>query len=286
MDGIVGLSDFAFFLGTCPNQPLICLTPTPTATPTATPTPAPGDSVDHYKVYSVQTPAMLPLPVHLQDQFGAGPVDLTSLGKLGAPVSKAIAPNPPSGVLLRSFEHLAWYEFFEPRSPLFARVKNQFTSENKGALWTVGDGHFLLVPATKDVQGAIELGQHWKCYDAATQFEPDVTVNLQDQFHSEPNVVVGPGRYLCNPVEKNFEGPPPFPEDHLACYDIIDPPLGEPHFIEDQFGAHDVFVETPELLCLPSLKFVPEPGVLLSFGSGVMLLGWLDRRRRRRAIGH
>ena len=29
----------------------------------------------------------------------------------------------------------------------------------------------------------------------------------------------------------------------------------------------------------------PEPGVLLSLGSGWILLGWLDRRRRRRAIG-
>ncbi len=30
---------------------------------------------------------------------------------------------------------------------------------------------------------------------------------------------------------------------------------------------------------------VPEPGVLLSLGSGLMLLGWLDRRRPRRALG-
>jgi hypothetical protein len=33
------------------------------------------------------------------------------------------------------------------------------------------------------------------------------------------------------------------------------------------------------------LEFVPEPGALPSLGSGMMLLGWLDRRRRRRAIG-
>jgi len=96
---------------------------------------------------------------------------------------------------------------------------------------------------------------------------------------------VGPGRYVCNPVEKNFEGPPPSPDEHLACYDIIDAPLGEPHSLHDQFGDHPTIVENPELLCLPSLKFLPEPGVLLSLGSGLMLLGWLDRRRRRRAIG-
>jgi hypothetical protein len=164
-------------------------------------------------------------------------------------------------------------------------VKNQFSSENKGTIWEVFNGHFLLVPATMDFQGAIELGQHWKCYDGVSLFDPDVTVNLQDQFHAELDVVVGPGRYLCNPVEKNFEGPPTFPEEHLACYEIIDAPLGELHSLEDQFGIHpDLLVENPELLCLPSLKFVPEPGVLLSFGPGLMLLGWLHRRQRRRAM--
>jgi hypothetical protein len=92
--------------------------------------------------------------------------------------------------------------------------------------------------------------------------------------------VVGPGRYLCNPAEKNFEGPPPLPDEHLACYEIFDAPLGELHFLDDQFGPHTGFVENPELLCLPSVKFAPEPGVLVSFGSGLMLLGWLVRRRR------
>jgi hypothetical protein len=228
---------------------------------------------------------MQPLSVHLQDQFGEGFVDLTNLGKAGTPVSMAIAPDLPSGALLGPFEHLAWYEFFEAQLPQFVRLKNQFSSENKGAIWEVFDGRFLLVPATMDSQGAIELGQHWKCYDAVTLFDPDVIVNLQDQFHAETDVIVGPGLYLCNPAEKNFEGPPIFPDEHLACYDIIDAPLGELHSLEDQFGIHpDLLVENPELVCLPSLKFVPEPGVLLSFGPGVMLLGWLCHRRRRRAI--
>jgi hypothetical protein len=112
-----------------------------------------------------------------------------------------------------------------------------------------------------------------------------VIVNLQDQFHAESDVIVGPGLYLCNPAEKNFEGPPIFPDEHLACYDIIDAPLGELHSLEDQFGIHPaLLVENPELLCLPSLKFIPEPGILLSFGPGVMLLGWLYHRRRRQAV--
>jgi hypothetical protein len=247
----------------------------------ATPMPHP---VDHYKVYGLD-PEVVPIPdVLLEDQFGTGLVDLTNLGKLGVPVSKAIAPDLPPGDLLRPDEHLAWYEFFEAQTPLFVRVKNQFTSENKGAIWDVGDGRFLLVPAIKDGLGVIVLGQHWKCYDAVALFDPDVTVNLLDQFHLEQNVVVGPGRYLCNPVEKNNEGAPSFPDEHLACYDILDLPLGEFHSLDDQFGNHpNLEVENPELLCVPSLKYLPEPGVLLSFGPGLMLLAWLDRWKRRRA---
>jgi len=237
-------------------------------------------------VYNL-APEFVGIPnVVVEDQFGIGFVNLDNLGKLGVPVSKAHAPNPPSGDLFRPFEHLTWYEFFEPQPLRHARVKNQFElEENKGGLWWVGDGRFLLVPALKDAQGAITLEQHWKCYDAFPLFNPEVTVNLVDQFHAEPNVTVGPGRYLCNPADKNFEGPPPLPDEHLACYEIIDAPLVQFHFLEDQFGIYNSLVENPELLCLPALKYLPEPGVLASLGSGLMLLGWLDRRRRRRATG-
>jgi hypothetical protein len=236
-------------------------------------------------VYGLQPQAVAIPPVHMQDQFGAGFETLTDLVKLGVPVSKAIAPASPSplpGGLIRPDEHLTWYEFVDPQPFRYARVKNQFESENKGTLWSIGDGHFLLAPAIKDGLGVIELGQHWKCYDAVTFFDPEVTVNLLDQFHLEPNVVVGPGRYLCNPAEKNFEGPPLLPDEHLACYEIFDAPLVEIHFLEDQFNSYSAIVENPELLCVPSLKYLPEPGVLLSFGPGLMLLAWLDRRRRRR----
>jgi hypothetical protein len=227
---------------------------TPTATPTTAPTatPTPGDLVDHYKVYGLQ-PEVVSIPnVAVEDQFGMGFVNLTNLGKLGVPVSKAIAPELPSGVLLRPFEHLTWYEFSEPRALQTVQVTNQFGTE----IWDVKDGGFLLVPAEKDGQPGIELGQHWKCYDAFPHSPTlGLAVNLQDQFHLEEDVAVGPGRYLCNPAEKNFEGPPPLPEQHLACYEILQRPLGELHFLADQFGPHDGFVEEPELLCLPSQKF-------------------------------
>jgi hypothetical protein len=262
-------------------------TPTPSATPTPTPTATPPvHFVDHFKVYRVAPEPMPITPVYLEDQLSSGPVDVTGLGRIATPVSKAIAPEYPSGDLVHPFEHLVWYEFLEPQPPQFVRMKNQFTRENKGALWALGDGSYLLVPAMKDGIGGIELNQHWKCYDAAALFDPNVIVNLADQFHFEEDVVVGPGRYVCNPVNKNFEGPPPLPDEHLACYEIFDAPLAEFHFFEDQFGLHpDLLVESPELLCLPSLKYLPEPHALLSLCAGWLLLGWLSDRRKRRAFG-
>ena len=230
---------------------------------------------DHYKVYGLD-PEIFPTPltVILEDQFGQGEVTLTNLGKLGTPVR------------FRRFEHLSWYEFFEPQPTRVVQVDTVFGIQ----FWTITNGHFLLVPAIKDGQGAITLGQHWKCYDADPQPPPlGWSVTLVDQFHPLPGInhVVGAGRYLCNPVEKNNEGPPPLPNKHLACYDISDDPLGETHSLDDQFGNHpNLLVENPEVYCVPWLKFVPEPGFLLSFGSGLMLLGWLDRRRRRRAKGN
>ncbi len=240
-----------------------------------------GD-VDHYRLYSLYPEGVSLPPITLEDQFGTVNVELTSLERMGVPVIKAIAPDPPSGSLLRPDEHLAIYGILTNEQPdRIVYVVNQFGVQE----WTLQDGGLLMVPAVKDEVGAITLGQHWLCYYAVPQAPaPGVTVNLLDQFQEEEDVVVGTGRFLCNPVEKNNEGPPSLPETHLACYTANAPSLNELHQLDDQFGTHpDLFVENPGELCVPSLKYLPEPGALLSFGPGLMLLGWLDYRRRRRA---
>jgi hypothetical protein len=185
-------------------------------------------AVDHYKVYGVVPESVSIPPVELVDQFGGGFVELINLGKLGVPVSKAIAPEFPSGDLANPWEHLAWYEFSDPQPLRRLEVTNQFGTQN----WSVKNGRFLLVPAIKDGIGTIQLGQHWKCYEANPLAPaPGVIVNLADQFHEEFDVEVGQGRYLCNPAEKNGEGQPPLPNEHLACYDIVDVFSPGPHFL-------------------------------------------------------
>jgi hypothetical protein len=70
----------------------------------------PLGSVDHYKLYNLEPELVSILNVVLEDQFGTSVVDLTSLERMGLPVSKTHAPELPSlGDLLRPFEHLAMY---------------------------------------------------------------------------------------------------------------------------------------------------------------------------------
>jgi hypothetical protein len=247
----------------------------PTTTPTATPSPSPLPclGVDHYKVYSLAVPPDPPTPfaVRLQDQLGDTSVFLDFLGYLGVPVMKAISPNPPQplGELLCPSEHLTWYRFFEPHRRRTFVVDNQFGT----ATWTTDDAGWLLVPALKDGEGAIQREQHWKCYDALAP-SPGVVVNLLDQFRLESDLAVGMGRFLCNPTEKNNEGVPVFKTIHLACYELLGSGSGSAPTVslDDQFDELDlteVLVTVPELLCVPSVKVIvptPTPSSNCCFG--------------------
>lgn len=249
--------------------------------------------IDHYKVYRIMNPVPSGLEVDLIDQFGPSSHVIDLRDKLANPVLKTIPPEVPEpfpGDLLHPQEHLSWWKITpEPFGPQIIIVGNQFGSKK----WTLGDAQYLLVPAIKDGTPGIELNQHYKCYDA-TGPDAAVTVELADQWGLAPHGVFAP-RYFCNPVEKLGppplvpSGPPPAPEDHLACYDI-DPMLGAPQaVVEDQVapGMHDIFES--ELLCVPSRKNLPGPPIpvlsprgLLAFG--LLLIGAMYAAIRRRGV--
>lgn len=98
---------------------------------------------------------------------------------------------------------------------------------------------------------------HFRCYEAEGN-PVNVTVNLEDQFGEEPNVMVGQPKLFCNPVDKNSEGIRN-PTVHLTCYEIED--VGEELdvSIKNQFGEQSLKVEKPELLCVPSEKISVVP---------------------------
>jgi hypothetical protein len=105
------------------------------------------------------------------------------------------------------------------------------------------------------------------------------------------------GRYLCNPVEKLGplplvpSGPPPFPEDHLACYDIAGWPVDEIRDVDDQVdmaGGLPLELIQTEMLCVPSTKSIVTPtpslapwGIATLGGLMLLTVFWVARRRVR-----
>jgi Laminin G domain. len=96
---------------------------------------------------------------------------------------------------------------------------------------------------------------HFKCYKA--EGNPlNMAVDLQDQFGVESGVLVQEPQLFCNPVDKNGEGIRN-PAAHLTCYKIKADREKRDVVATNQFGEQSLEVKKPELLCVPSGKFVP-----------------------------
>jgi hypothetical protein len=158
-------------------------------------------------------------------------------------------------------------------------VNNQFGD----AVLDVGDAQQLCVPTEKLITpGAVTI-EHFKCYQASGS-PVNAPAALVDQFQSWGGLALDPF-LLCNPADKNGEEVLNF-DDHLVCYSVTPTgaSLGLSVPIANQIYPNvNIDLFHPFAVCVPSTKELPEPGVLLSLGSGLVLLGWLDRQRKRRA---
>lgn len=249
--------------------------PIPTPTPTATPTPLTFD-IDHFSVYRAAGPTPPPSfeTVTLRDQFNEEVVDLGALDLFLVPADK-------NGEGLQdSISHLACNPIpnGNPGFP-WVVVTNQFGE----ATLNVGIAKELCVPTEKLITPGTVTIEHFKCYEASGA-SVNAPAALVDQFQSWGGLALDPF-LLCNPADKNGEGVVNF-DDHLVCYGVTPAgsTLGIAVPIANQIYPHvNIDLFNPFAVCVPSLKVLPEPGVLLSLGSGLVLLGWLDQRRRRRA---
>ena len=93
---------------------------------------------------------------------------------------------------------------------------------------------------------------HFKCYESEGD-SPKKTVNLEDQFGTEPQVEVKKPKFFCNPVSKNGEKIKN-PDVHLTCYEIKVSEKEREVLIRNQFGEQTLEVEESKLLCVPSKK--------------------------------
>jgi hypothetical protein len=229
--------------------------------------------IDHFSVYQAAgpTPPASFQTVTLSDQFNDEVVSLGALELFMVPADK----NGEG--LSDPISHLACNPILDgnPDNPEVT-VTNQFGE----ARLAVGAPRELCVP-TENLLTPGPVGiDHFKCYEVSG--EPvDAVATLVDQFQEWGGLALDPF-LLCNPVDKNGEGIQNF-DDHLVCYSVS--PTGQSLGIAVPIANQiypDVRIDVfdPTALCVPSTKELPEPGVLLSLGSGLVLLIWLDQRRR------
>ena len=190
--------------------------------------------------------------VDLEDQFGVEPQVLVGEPELFCnPVDKnGEGIGDPTA-------HLTGYEIEDENEEVqrTVTVLNQLSDEEQ--ILTVGEPKFLFVPSEKNgVESALNL-DHFKCYEAEGN-DVDVTVDLEDQFGVEPQVLVGEPELFCNPVDKNGEGIGD-PTAHLTCYEIEDEEFEELSVrIKNQLDEQTLEIDEPGLLCVQSEKIAVE----------------------------
>jgi len=233
----------------------------------------PPPKLDHFKCYNVTGP-YLGETVELQDQFIAikavvedpeffcNPVAKNHCGKVVIPIW-----NPDNHLTLYSINYItnaqSWAvnvsnQFGEQELKLYNPVLLAVPTQKLGwydfeeGCWKAGGSppvgldHFLLYPATGP--------------------DLDVTLKLlEDQWHSELNVVVVRPVYFANPVQKTHDcvvTPIENPEAHLVFYKIVGAPYSTIVGIKNQFVSMSTLnVTEPYLLAVPSDKtgFAEEP---------------------------
>lgn len=211
---------------------------------------------NHYKVYEVPgSPATVTGPVGLRDQFTSSVVSSLTLEKFGIPAEKHLIDT--TGEVFPIFDPFRHYTWWRLATSEEVRVRRADVLDQFGGYsWRVRDPQYLLTPAGKN-EPSIPDGNHYKCYLADDAPMVNIQVSLVDQVDSV-GVIVLQGKYLCNPVEKLYEGityPMADSTIHLTCYEVINPtPYAITESTLDQFGERPIVLEQNTLLCLPAQK--------------------------------
>lgn len=276
----------------CQKEPPASAERPPSTTATATADqPAPSAEVvetlrriSHYKFWKVDDIRIDPEKiVSLQGQFDGNTwprFKVLRLEHLGNPATKWHTGEPFKPV--EGDPHLTAYAV-RPSDPDSGQpterdvdVLNQFTRFQRRK-WRIGALEILLVPSGKGVNvdnvARPQQGQHYGCYavkDAGPQ-PLNPPIHVQDQFdllmdgRRERFTTVTP-KYLCVPVLKHHEGPPPTSywrkEPHLALYEIgLDQARTWNVVINDQFLQRRVVPRHTSWLGVPTMKYwtAPQP---------------------------
>lgn len=207
---------------------------------------------NHYLVYDIAQPITVDIFVRLFDQFDQFfPEEFSTnfliMEKFANPVDK----NGEG--IFNELIHQTWWVIDDPQANKEVGLINQFGHQN----WNVGNGRYLILPALKDMPGAIPPWNHYKCYDAEGPIV-DVPVLLHDQWGGFGSVAVDPVLF-CNPCVKELANGEVFqivtPEAHLAVYRLDPTLMGDvPATAYDQFGIWQITATEAIWLVLPTEK--------------------------------
>ncbi len=245
-------------------------------TPSATQTVAAGGTItftlnfvtpqavplDHFKFYQVvggpYVDVVLP---KVGDQFYTGieEVEVGSLTYFGNPVAKTHDGDVTE--IGHPDYHLTLYEIFAPTVQYWmVEVDNQFGLQEL----TVYGPTMLAVPTLKEGHDAPLGLDHFLLYKVADAQDLQLTVDLEDQWHQEPDVEVYRPVYFANPAGKispyiDWDPSMPLiinnPDEHLVFYQIDGEPYQGNVAIQNQFHQQETLsVSNAELLAVPSEK--------------------------------
>jgi len=223
--------------------------------------------LDHFKFYEVVSGPYVDVVLpKVGDQFytGVEEVEVGSLKYFGNPVAKT-----HDGVITQigdSDHHLTLYDITTPTvQHWIVEVDNQFGPQEL----TVTGPVMLAVPTLKEGHGPPMWLDHFLLYRVIDGKDVQVTIDLEDQWHSESDVEVRRPVYFANPAGKispyvDWNPSDPLiiqnPDEHLVFYEIVDEVYQGNVVIQNQFHQQETLsVSDPELLAVPSEKIGFEP---------------------------
>ena len=208
---------------------------------------------DHFKCYLTEGVEFMGEAVYLEDQWGGVEAMVGWDWFFCNPVEmwhdEVVTP------IWHPDHHLTLYglEYEEEPQTWFVTVDNQFGTQEL----TVYGPIKLAVPTQKEGHEPPVCLDHFLLYEVIEGPSVDVVVDLYDQFHDEPEVLVTWPVFFANPVRKTHDGEVTEiknPEAHLVFYEILGGVFETDVQVVNQFGEQTFYLDDPAFLAVPSQK--------------------------------
>jgi hypothetical protein len=241
--------------------------------------PAPV-GINHFQCYEIHA-GRRRFDATLEDQFGLSTVHVRRPKRICNPADKnGEDPTAPD-----ARDHLVGYRI-KQTTPKFKRIRGvQITNQfhpTEPLVVNVIRPDFMMVPSLKSQSQPPTptpfLLDHFKCYRVKGARFRRAGVTIKDQFGTIVVDIKRPRR-LCVPAEKNNEGGPINPVDHLMCYEVrlaaSSPPFMSAGqiFINNQFGPDMFDAFRPTELCVPSSKSLGNGSCSVQRGAAAPVCG-------------